>query len=511
MKRVATLLLVAVILTVMAGCRGLGISNGTNNAGRIPADKETLMAGLGFQYDPTRPISFKSNNKWGFMDTHGSVVVEPLYDSVGDFWGDYAVVTVQTGEEPSDAKQKLIDREGNVILASKESGLGTVMTFGGKYYKVDWALYNEKLEKISGEEPVYEFHAAGYYITGFPNDLSRAVYDVSGNEIIRSDKCNTVNIRTIEGTQEKYLYISEYVEKSVGGGTLNIGKVRVFTLPDMKEIFSAENVEDDKLSSDPVLVLRSTHVFNSCRIVAIKSDKIVYDKTVTAKDIYGVSSGFIDVWAGMRKQGQHITFTYDRGGSFSDRRYDVYDVKQGKNIGISTYETPKETDKEINALAMETLGYTIGLSPNKAYLYLNENEITSKKDFGLYTYIPSKVFQYFNTVSQSVLILGTNAEGYSLVDLNRNEVLLTGNGELRGATQQGNATAFVIAKKEDTSFIAYNIFTEKQADISGTIAKIGSNHLVVREKNGQTQTTSTAVYNFDLEKIVDITDNSKSF
>ncbi|WP_248928508.1 WG repeat-containing protein [Paenibacillus hamazuiensis] len=50
----------------------------------------------------------KKNNKWGFIDIRGKIIIEPLYDRVRDFKGGIAIVQ-------KDGKYGILDKKGNLI------------------------------------------------------------------------------------------------------------------------------------------------------------------------------------------------------------------------------------------------------------------------------------------------------------------------------------------------------------------------------------------------------------
>lgn len=62
-------------------------------------------------------LIFKSDSNYGFMDTLGNILVEPIYHSVEDFKDAYAKVEIREGDRRyGPRKNGLIDEKGNVII-----------------------------------------------------------------------------------------------------------------------------------------------------------------------------------------------------------------------------------------------------------------------------------------------------------------------------------------------------------------------------------------------------------
>ena len=65
--------------------------------------------------DQDKLIPIEENEKYGYINTKGKVVITPQYDSAGNFYDGYAVVTVKNDETDQEVAY-IIDEKGNVKI-----------------------------------------------------------------------------------------------------------------------------------------------------------------------------------------------------------------------------------------------------------------------------------------------------------------------------------------------------------------------------------------------------------
>lgn len=76
--------------------------------------------------------AIKQNEKWGFADKQGNIVIEPKYDMVTEF-NNYGFASIK-----ENGKWGSIDLQGNVIIQPKYQMIENSPDFIGQYYKVDY-------------------------------------------------------------------------------------------------------------------------------------------------------------------------------------------------------------------------------------------------------------------------------------------------------------------------------------------------------------------------------------
>ena len=92
-------------------------------------------------------IAVKQDDKYGFINLSGKIVIQPQFESASDFLGDKAVVKIKDG---NDLQSAIIDRKGKVLLVAAS---GDRISYDPEYeiWRVGDQLYNKSLKKILPE------------------------------------------------------------------------------------------------------------------------------------------------------------------------------------------------------------------------------------------------------------------------------------------------------------------------------------------------------------------------
>jgi len=155
-----------------------------NNISQEPVEEIKELTKILIQdefFDVTNPIAIKINNKYGYIDNTGNLIIEPSYEYARDFIGEYALVQIKDANDASGYKRitNIIDRQGNIKMSlenlSHDDG-------SAKYgaYAINGKLYDLELEPISEDDVLINGSGKeGYYLytkgskTGIINAVRR--------------------------------------------------------------------------------------------------------------------------------------------------------------------------------------------------------------------------------------------------------------------------------------------------------------------------------------------------
>lgn len=147
---------VIIVLAVAVFVTGVGIflyqkfSNGTSS--------KSLSSSINLN----QPIKVKKGDKYGYINTNGKFVIDPVFNSASDFNGNYAIVEGTTNIDGVETSMyQLIDTKGNVKLSSKySSDFKYIAAYN--IWIIDDVLYNSSLKKLSGDGVEVRYEDYGY-------------------------------------------------------------------------------------------------------------------------------------------------------------------------------------------------------------------------------------------------------------------------------------------------------------------------------------------------------------
>lgn len=166
---------------------------------RVPTPKEMEIG--------NHLIIVEKDNKYGFINTNGDLVIDYIYDGGEDFYYKYGIVK-------KDDSYYLIDEEGNIKL--KGNNISYVKDIGE--YLVDGILYDYKLKKVSSYNNL-SYILEGFYLynmdntSGIINYKGKLIYkEENGNiEIICKEKDSYLNgLYAVIKKDNKYGIINLY-------------------------------------------------------------------------------------------------------------------------------------------------------------------------------------------------------------------------------------------------------------------------------------------------------------
>ena len=417
-------------------------------------------------FDPKKPIAIKKGNLYGFIDSNGKVMIEPKYESVSDFYGDYARVYGEAMVDGEATKMyQLIDKKGNVKFSSKYSDEMEYYEKSGLWV-INKVLYNSSLKQISKEGVEIDDDSEGYFVwinknnntAGVINSKGKVVYTYHFNpgesyisldaSDVHDDLKNTYCKINVEN--KKYALIN-----------CDTGKV----VYDFSEKYIS--VYDDNIFK---IYDESHDVFQS--IIYVQGDKVVYESNSKDVDL-DYYYGYIEI--------EDYSKNYDEKYSYIDTK-NPNKVLSKNDVTINT---------SIDRWELFT-GYTSYKCNNGYGLMKNDKVILSCEwddiDFlglDLYKYLSSKGKNYILVEKDKKTYLLNVKNGKKVVEFNSNYV------------DDDYDTTFLYYKDKDTSEqVIYNLLSGKTLRIhKDDSVYTYSNYVKVKSDK------KTEYYNTDLKLI----------
>lgn len=433
-----------------------------------------LLIGLGFEaykvffneetkmtyevsFDLDTPVLIKKNDKYGYVDTTGKVLIEPIYIEAHAFHGNYAEVTQKSSKETS---HQMIDREGNVIMSSKYS-------FSSKYiedYKV-WIihnkLYDENLKQLSIENPDVEYRGGGYFVFKNYNTSECGIMNAQGKVTYRyklqddevyidlTDSSDDVSL------QEDYRVISIIGKNSTRYAIINCetGKIVYnFTNSQIHDkgsnLFMIENEKDSTASE----------------IIYIQKDKIIYQTTNTHRSVNYLNTGYIAI--------------EDDFDIYKDDYMTYFNLRTKK----TTKEIPKSDRYEKDDVELLTGQYTYDCNSKKGIQ--KDDKVILNCEWNNINYFKFQLYQYLKSNGKDY-VMGNTDKGIALIDLNTSRVVTTFNTSY---IKQLSTSTFINYKDKSTDeIICYNLMTGQSEKFSSqSTIQMYVNYIKVKE-NDQTK------------------------
>ena len=115
-------------------------------------------------FDQNKPIIIKKDGKYGYINTSGKVIVEPKYEDVRNFNGNYAIVYEMVKTDDGEKKLcKIIDKNGKVKITPQEDGYCSIEYISDyNIYIIDNKLYDSNLQKLSSDDKNVKYNKDGY-------------------------------------------------------------------------------------------------------------------------------------------------------------------------------------------------------------------------------------------------------------------------------------------------------------------------------------------------------------
>ena len=197
----------------------------------------STYADLDSVFDTNKPVLiFDKNNKFGYVDKNGKVIVEPSYYNATQFYGDYAGVVFEEDKE----EYAIIDLNGKEVIL-KKGGEEPQYIIDYDIWVIGDAFYDGNMKRISPDNIAVTYDDNGYFTFKDSSNKQSGIIDYKG-EIIY----------TIFGTEGVELEMShsdydvdEYFVKVTNNESVFVVSTKtddlVYTYSGQSELYAGKN------------------------------------------------------------------------------------------------------------------------------------------------------------------------------------------------------------------------------------------------------------------------------
>lgn len=425
-------------------------------------------------YNPKKLMIYEYDKNYGYMNSKGKKVIDPIYTFADSFHGNYAVVSQDEADEKRENRRyQIINKKGRV---KKE-----VYSTQPKYYTdysvwlIDGIIYDKNLKEVTTPDKTYVYLNYGYFYSS--TETYFEIIDYQNNVIYteQTSKKLTAEISINDNYEAEY-----YVMTSRQDGTN-----KVIGLKSKNVVYSIIDGTKEKLS------VKNDNIFN---VISKTDNKIA--KWIYLEDggvAYEVSSDVVNM-SFYNYDNRIVLLDYGEDYASKGKEYRLiyYDIKNRKEYT----EEPNPINLEVSSME-KIYGYrpyscdkTIGLNKDGLKVtecYYDNINFLSKN---LYNYM-------LNETGKRLALLTQNDETF-LVDLNTKKTVTSFN--TKKVQDNGNSSFLIgIVSNEQTgkaSYIVYNVISGKSIVTSENEAvTINPNYVIVFNDEIETY------YNTKLERI----------
>lgn len=423
-------------------------------------------------------IPIEKDGKYGYVSSDGEIILEPKYNSVGEFHGKYVAVSIDNPDTLSSTKKLylLLDTEGNCVN-EYELHNEPIYYKDNDLWNVDGVLYDANMNKLTPDNMSVTYLAGGYFewennddrTSGIMNQDGKVSYtytpitdksvytsfSVSDNISLLEETYCTINVENDEyaiincDTGE---YVYDFTDKYIGQGKNNI-----FTIFD----------------SNISRVLERIYIYNN---------KILY-RTTGSNDMTYDGDGYIKVYGDVEK---------------------YIDVKTGKILN----EKPSIDDVDMDDLfdGLDYHGYKV-VSENSKYGIKKNDKNIVPIIYDDIDFLVEDLFNYVKNEKKQELALAVQENKTSLIDVKTQKIITTFDTEnvfqIRGSTFLW-VKFFEEGSKNISKNLVYNVLTDKSMEFEGDVnITIESNYIKVN------QNKMNVYYNTNFKKVYEVGDSGE--
>jgi len=429
-------------------------------------------AGLDYIFNPSNPIPVLKDGKYGYISNSGEVLLEPKYNSVGDFYDGYAVVSIDNPDTTANNKSiySIIDKNGNRVN-NYEIYDKPVYYPESKTWIIESELYDSKINKISSDGVEVSYLGNGYLVW-------------------RNDELDTSGIMNREGKvtytytpdTDGYVYVMYDISENEDLFEEDYCRVNV-----SNDVYAIINCATGDIVYDfteyyisaydnNIFKISDHDTFDTIMRIYVYNNKILYQTKNSDGEIKYDSDGYIKIKDG-------------------DTKY--IEVKTGKILNEKPYIGDYDID-ELDLLDESIYGFRI-TGTYGSYGLVSKNKEILSSEFDDIDFLGSDLFNYVKKESGQELILAEK-DGKTLLMNVKNQKVIT-SFDSTTIDYYDESSFLKISLYEDnkysrTGYLIYNVLSGKSMkfDTENKIT-IESNYITV-EKDDE-----VVYYNTELEQI----------
>lgn len=410
-------------------------------------------------------IKVKNNDKYGYIDTTGKIVLKPKYEYASDFYGKYAIVRSQvTTDGLTTDMYQIIDEKGNVKLSSATS---IEYLEEQDVWIANDELYNSSLKKINKENTKIGHLKDKYFIWVNSKEKQGGILTADGKipytyNFADSENRIDIEISDIDETLSERYAVVNINSKKYSIVNCDTGKI-VYDFIE-KAIYEYD---------DNIFKISSNNTY-----MYIQKDKVAYKTDTTSITLSYDSDGYLTI--------------RDRNKPYSER-YSYFDIKtETVSKDIPEHSSTDETETNEWEDFTKNKKFNCGSS----YGLMNNETITLPCEWESLEYIEIDVYKFLISTKKEY-IYGEKDNKWYLIDINTKKPIIEFNASY--ITQNDSSPFIYYEDKETNNIKIYNLLTNKSLTIEDDSSDISyyANYITVRNVSNKT----IKYYNSNLELI----------
>lgn len=445
-----------------------------------------LKENLNSIFDPNKPIVVRSNGKYGYITSDRKTIIEPKYNSADDFYGDYAIVTVDNPDTNAYNKSiyQIIDKSGNVKLTSNRY-LSPMYFPEFDMWLVEGILYNSNLKKVLAEGITVDYIDYEYF------EYSDSVKNECGIMTYKGKKIFTMpGISISADISDNY-----YSEDDLYATVTSYHEPRkdvVISLKTGDVLFTSQDPENYYITEDDNgLFYYYNHTvdngYKNKKYLFFIDNKLAYQTTAKVDDVevYDYQNQILVIDYGDE---------YEELGKTQSTYY--YDIKNQKMLETRPTFSNSTSDLELE-LTEKEYGFKKYSSSGK-YGLMSGEKVILPCEYDDIEYLNMDLFNYMKSKDKELILLEKEKE-LILYNLKTSKAITTFKSKY--AYDYEDSTFIKVNLYEEdfytqTGYTVYNLLSDKSMNFGkDEEIIIGSNYLVVKKDGKRTY------YNTDFKEI----------
>lgn len=449
--------------------------------------EDASLSNITSAFDINTPILITENNKYGYIDNNGKVLIKPQYLYAEKFYGNYAIVTAESTSEKavSGRVYQVIDRKGNVMFTS--SGYNEPKYYADyNVWLINDLLYDGNLKRLVSEKIKMDYIDQGYF--------TYDDYDKNESGIMKYD---TTKVFTMKDTG---IYASISVNDDNKDDlyavvtTFDPDREFIVSLKTGDILFESENTDDYYLTEESDGIFKyynrkTSDGFKNRKYLYFKDNKLVYETTEVVEElkVYNYKNQILEI---------------DYGSNYISlgklQRFYYYDLK----TKTFTTDTPASvTNEDLLVKQEETYGFRL-YDNNGKFGLKSGDTIVLPCEYSQYEieFVNKNLFKYMKTKGKELIIL-TKDNKEMLYDVKNSEAIYT--TDSKNDIQDHSSTFIEIETKDDnkvkTGYIIYNILTGQSITVDKDVIIFFYETYITVYKD-----KITKYYNVNLKEIYEI-------
>lgn len=422
-------------------------------------------------FEEDKPIAFKKDGKYGYMNTKGEELIEPIFFNAEPFYGDYAVVT---DEEDGVEIYKIIDRKGEEVLKTESASKPQYYSEYG-IWLIENKLYSQKMKKIFEDSYHIDYISKGYFSFLDNERSSSGIIDSKGKKVFSWDEdyISVTISKTIFGAKKAYAAISNFEERE-----------EIISLQNGKKIFELEDPKNQYLEVEEDNVFRiisREDNYKTIKWMYIDDDEIAFS---SEDDIYSIEIDDV----------KRDILRIDYGKNFEvtgrTEQYAYYDLKNKKYLD-EKYGREESTGK--NDWMQDVYGYKTYTCSGQ-YGLMKKDKILLDCIHTSISFLEKKTYDYLEQYHKKPLAIVKKDAKVELYDMKKKKVLESFEP---AAIAETDESSFLVFTEMDTDgftkvdYVVYNAITGLSKKFLATDKiEVYSNYITVSDGSFKTYYTT---------------------